>query len=57
MVCPGYMPSGKQTGAYQTRVNESYQGISQITAEDVAHFMVSQIDNPAYYSQRIAIGY
>jgi putative NADH-flavin reductase len=57
LICPGYMPTGEVTGQYRTQLNTIMLDTTQILTDDVAHFMVNQIDNPAYYSQRIAIGY
>jgi uncharacterized protein len=57
IVCPPYMPTGELTGKYRHQAEFVLEGMHKISAEDVADFIVKEIDNQQYLQSRVSISY
>ena len=54
---PPMLTLGELTGSYRTALGKALCKGSKISRADLAHFMVHNIENPAYYKQKVAVAY
>lgn len=57
LVCPTDMPSGARTGRYRAAVDRLPEGGAEISAEDVADFMVREAREGRYRNVRVGLAY
>lgn len=54
---PPMLTAGALTGNYRTSPGRALPKGSKISRADLAHFMVTNIENPDYYRQKVTIAY
>lgn len=57
LICPGFMPSGQRTGVYRTAIDVWPEGGETISAEDVADFILREVERGEYHRCRVGICY
>jgi uncharacterized protein len=57
MVCAPEMPDADLTKEYRVEVDYLPENGNRISVEDVAHFMLENIENDRYYCKKIGIAY
>jgi putative NADH-flavin reductase len=57
VVCPPYMPNAEKTGRYRTLADYHPENGLKISVEDVADFILKEVESPRYMRKRVGIAY